>query len=160
MHYQKWMSSQKTIKLRGTTHPVVAVRGLRATVKAAKKVGALEGSGVTSGGAAGDLGKRLKEAGEYVAAIAKDKASWSEQIPPAIKVGGGRSAVTITCRVGPAYPNEIEGVRHPVFGNPDIPWVTNEHRPFFEPAATEGADGAAEIVARVIDDWAAQYGFE
>ena len=150
-------------KVKITGHGRVNVTGLRATVRAAKKAGALTGGTGTGGSAAGDLGKRLLAAGEYVAAIAKAKASWSTQIPPAIKVGGGRSGVNITCKAPPAYPNEVEGVRHPVFGgahNPKAPWVTNEHRPFFAPAADEGADGAAEIVAQVIGDWAAEHGFE
>jgi hypothetical protein len=145
-------------KVKVTGHGRVTVAGLRAAVRASKNVSVLAGSGSTSGGAAGDLGKRLKEAGVYVAGIAKGKASWSEQIPPKIRVGGGRSGVTVSCNAPPAYPNEIAGVRHPTFGHD--PWVTNEHRPFLGPAADEGADGAAEIVARVIDDWAAEYGFK
>jgi len=143
-------------KVKVTGHGRVNVTGLRGTVRAAKQVAALDGS-LAGGGAAGDLGRRLKEAGVYVAALAKEHASWSQQIPPAIKVGGGRSGVVITCRAGPAYPNEIAGVRHPTFGHD--PWVENEHRPFFAPAADAGAEGAAEIVARVVNDWAAEYGF-
>ena len=145
-------------KVRVAGHGRVTVTGLRAAVRASKNVSVLAGSTSTSGGAAGDLGARLKEAGVYVAGIAKAKASWSQQIPPKIRVGGGRSGVIVSCNAPPAYPNEIEGVRHPTFGHD--PWVTNEHRPFLAPAGDEGAQGAAEIVARVIDDWAAQYGFK
>jgi hypothetical protein len=145
-------------KVKVTGHGRVTVTGLRGTVKAVTKAAALEGGSGPSAGAATDLGKRLKEAGVYVAAIAAGMAGgWSESIPPAIRVGGGRSGVTITCRTGAAYPNEIDGVRHPTFDHD--PWVENEHRPFFAPAADAGADGAAEIVAQVIDDWAIEHGF-
>jgi hypothetical protein len=145
-------------KVKITGHGRVSVAGLKAAVKQAKQVSSLTSGDTSGGGAAGDLGKRLKEAGVYVAAIAAGMASWSEQIPSKIRVGGGRSGVNITCKAGPAYPNEVAGVRHPTFGHG--PWITNQHRPFFAPAADAGADGAAEIVAQVVDDWAAEYGFK
>ena len=72
-------------KVKVTGHGRVTVTGLRAAVRASKNVAALASGSSTSGGAAGDLGKRLKEAGVYVAGIAAGLASWSEQIPPAIK---------------------------------------------------------------------------
>ena len=129
-------------------------------MKAAKSVSALDGGYEGAAGAAGELGVRLLEAGVYIAGIVRANAAWSEKIPPSVKVGGGRSGVVVRAgsRAAPnAYPNEIEGVQHPVFGHP--PWVTNKHRPFMGPAAEEGAEGAAEIVARVIEDWARDYGF-
>ena len=61
-------------------------------------------------------------------------------------------------------PNEVAGVRHPVFGGrgtkrPHAPWVTNQHRPFLAPAADQSGDAAAEKFAQVIDDWAIKAGF-
>ncbi len=145
-------------KVQVSGHARVTVAGLRAASRAGRKVSGLDGGGGGSGGSAsGDLGRRLKEAGQYVADLAKGHASWSAQCPPAIKVRGGATGISIVCGAPPAYPNEIPGVRHPTFGHD--PWVTNQHRPFFAPAADEGADHAAEIVAGVIDDWAADYGF-
>lgn len=153
-----------TVKLRGSKRPVVRAHGLRKTVKAAKGVDALDGSGGT---AAADLGRRLLEAGEFIAVIARSNASWSDRIPGSVRVGGGRSGVVVRAgnRSAPhAYSWEIPGVQHPVFGGrdtkrPDAPWVPNGTRRFLLPAADEGAGGAAEIVARVISDWAREYGF-
>jgi hypothetical protein len=148
-----------------TGHGSVRITNLKATSRALRHASPLQGGGTGSGSAAGQLGVRLVEAGEYVAQIARGKAAeWSEQIPPAIKVGGGRTGVSLKCKVGPAYPNEVPGVRHPVFGGPgtsrpDAPWVNNENRPFFAPAADEGAEGAAEIVATVINAWATEFGY-
>jgi hypothetical protein len=157
----------KKVAVRG--HGQVTVTGLKATTRTVRKALAMTGPGGAAAGkeAVGDLGKRLKEAGEYVAGIARGKASWSSKVPASIKVGGGRSGVNITAggaRAPAAYPNEIPGVRHPVFGGkgtarPDAPWVTNENRPFLAPAGDEGADGAAAIVAQVVDDWAHEHGF-
>jgi hypothetical protein len=153
-----------TVKLRGRKRPVVRAHGLRKAVKAAKGVSALDGSG---GSASADLGLRLREAGELVADLARANASWSERIPGSVRVGGGRSGVVVRAgnRSAPhAYSWEIPGVQHPVFGGrdtkrPDAPWVPNGTRRFMLPAADEGADGAAEIVAQVISDWAREYGF-
>lgn len=150
------------VKLRGSKRPVVRAHGLRQVVKAAKSVSALSGGYEGSKGAAGELGVRLLEAGEYIAAIARTNASWSTRIPASVRVGGGMSGVVVRAgsKAAPnAYPFEVPGVRHPVFGRPDIPWEDNENRPFMVPAAEEGAVGAAEIVARVIEDWGADYGF-
>jgi hypothetical protein len=133
-HYQKWMSKQATITTR------VAVTGAMS--------------------AGGDLGA----AAGIVAEKAREMASgWSRQIPPAIRVQVRGNVAEISCQVGPAYPNEIEGVRHPVFGptpdNPDPDWVTNEHRPFLAPAADAGSDQAMARYAQKIDGWARKAGY-
>jgi hypothetical protein len=130
----------------------VTVAGLKATSRALKSAG--------SGAAAGDLGKRLKEAGDFVAAIARRKASFSSRIPGSIKVRGGRTGVSIVAGSAKApHAEAFElGKRHPLFGNRQH-WYPTAHIPFLEDAADEGADGAAVIVARVVDDWAREYGF-
>lgn len=124
------------------------------------------GPGGGGGGAADDLGRRLREAAEVIAAQARrNAAGWSKRIPPSIKVSGGADGVSIMSGAPPAYPNEVAGVRHPVFGGrgtarPEAPWVTNQHRPFLAPAADERIGEAAEKFAKVIDDWARDYGFK
>ena len=148
------------VKVPGHGH--VSVGGLKHTARSVRKAAGIEGPDGTATGkeAAKDLGLRLREAGEFVAAIARSNASWSAKVPGSVKVLGGTSGVYIRAggpRAPAGYPNEVAGVRHPVFGHD--PWVTNENRPFLAPAGDSGADGAAEIVARVIDDWAHEYGF-
>ena len=146
-------------RVKVTGHGRVSVGGLR------QVSGALRAGGL-SGTAGADLSRRLKEAGEFVAVIARANAGWSSLVPGSVKVRGGRSGVYIVAggpKAPAAYPNEVAGVKHPVFGGPGTsrpkaPWVTNEHRPFLAPAGDEGADGAAEIVARVCDDWAIENG--
>ena len=147
-------------------------RNLTALREHARRGGALHGGGggggVPDGGgggdASGDLGRRLREAAEVIAEQARVNAGWSARIPPSIKVSGGAGGVSIITGAPPAYPNEIPGVRHPVFGGrgtrrPHAPWVTNQHRPFLGPAADERIDEAAEKFAQVIDDWCKETGF-
>ena len=123
------------------------------------------GGDVGGGGAEGDLGRRLREAAEVIAEQARrNAAAWSARIPPSIKVGGGAGGVVISSDAPPAYPNEVAGVRHPVFGGPGTsrpkaPWRTNKYRPFLAPAADQRIDEAAEKFAQVIDDWAAEHGY-
>lgn len=141
--------------------------GLRAMARGGGGGGALQGPGGGGGGggdAEGDLGRRLREAAEIIAEQAKSNADWSARIPPSIKVSGGAGGVSIMTGAPPAYPNEIPGVRHPVFGGrgtkrPKAPWVTNQHRPFLAPAADQKIDAAAEAFAKVIDDWAKELGY-
>jgi hypothetical protein len=111
------------------------------------------------------MADRLLEAAKVIADQAKVNASgWSKRIPPSIRVSGSYPEVFIRSAAPPAYPNEIPGVRHPVFGGrgtrrPHAPWVTNQHRPFLAPAADQRADQAAEKFATIIDDWAIKAGF-
>jgi len=100
-----------------------------------------------------------------IAEQARTNAHWSARIPPSITVSGGGSGVSISTGAPPAYPNEVPGVRHPVFGGrgtsrPKAPWVTNQHRPFLAPAADERIEEAAEKFAKVLDDWAKKYGYK
>jgi hypothetical protein len=108
---------------------------------------------------------RLMEAARVIADQAKrNAAGWSARIPPSIRVSGGYPEITIRASAPPAYPNEVAGVRHPVFGGrgtkrPKAPWVENEHRPFLAPAADQRAGEAARKFAVIIDDWALKAGF-
>lgn len=111
------------------------------------------------------MADRLLEAARVIEFYAKvSAAGWSKRIPPSIRVSGSYPEVFIRSAAPPAYPNEIPGVRHPVFGGrgtkrPDAPWVTNQHRPFLVPAADSGANKALEKFAKIIDDWALKAGF-
>lgn len=88
-----------------------------------------------------------------------DAATWSRQVPPSIRVKASGNTATITSDVGPSYPNEVLGVRHPVFGNRRN-WVTNQYRPFLAPAADMKADAAAAEIAKYIDDVCHEDGFK
>lgn len=111
------------------------------------------------------MGWRMRQAGLLIAREAQRLAApWSRQIPPSIKVAARGDTVTISSHTGPAYPNEVIRVRHPVFGptlrNPRPGWVTNAHRPFLAPAAQAKADDVAAEIAKFIDDVARDNGFE
>jgi len=103
----------------------------------------------TTGALGGAGGGDLKAAAQIIADAAKALASWSVKIPPRIKVSVNGNTATISCDAGPAYPNEVAGVRHPTFGHE--PWVTNDHRPFLGPAADAGADPAMRRYAQKVD---------
>ena len=129
--------------------------------------GGLASGGGGGGGGAGDddLGRRLREAAEVIADKARENAGWSARIPGSISVSGGAGGVSIMTGSPPAYPNEVAGVRHPVFGGrgtsrPWAPWVENQYRPFLAPAADEAGDEALEKLAEVIDDWCHDRGYE
>ena len=125
----------------------------------------------TGGGAGGvsaatDLARRLREAAQIIADQARvNAAGWSVRVPPSIRVTGGGVTISISSNAPPAYPNEVEGVKHPVFGGrgtkrPKAPWVLNQYRPFLAPAADEKADAALEAFSKVIEDWAREHGFK
>lgn len=86
-------------------------------------------------------------------------AAWSVQIPGTLKLKATDSTATITSDRGPSYPNEVLGVRHPVYGNRHV-WVTNQYRPFLAPAAAAKADAATAEIAKTIDDFCHDLGFE
>jgi hypothetical protein len=103
---------------------------------------------------------RMLAAGQIVAAEARRLAEpWSETIPPSIKVSAGEKSCTIKSAVPAAYPNEVPRVRHPVWGNREV-WVTNQYRPFLAPAAEAKADECAAEIAKTIDDFCHDHGFE
>ncbi len=85
-------------------------------------------------------------------------APWSKRIPPSMRVSAGDTTALISSGVGPSYPNEVKGVRHPVFGNREV-WVLNQYRPFLAPAAEAKADEAAAEIAKTVDDIAHANGF-
>ena len=112
-----------------------------------------------------DAQERLRQAAQVILDQAKQNASgWSARIPPSLKLKVRGMAATISSNAPPAYPNEIPGVRHPVFGGrgtrrPKAPWVTNQHRPFLAPAGDEAADKALEKFALYVEDLAHKHGY-
>jgi hypothetical protein len=74
-----------------------------------------------------------------------------------MRVTAGESEALIVSQVGPSYPNEVKGVRHPTFGH--NPWVTNDYRPFLVPAAVSTLDAVAEAIGMSIDDVCIELGF-
>jgi hypothetical protein len=102
----------------------------------------------------GELGAAAEEIADGARALA---APWSQQIPPNISVVVTGNTAIISCDVGPAYPNEVPGVRHPTFGHD--PWRTNEHRPFLGPAADARAGAAMAKYAQKIDRLCREAGF-
>jgi hypothetical protein len=132
----------------------VQARGLRSVNRQ------LRASGM-SGSAGGALSRRLVEAGEVIAVIARaNAAQFSDRIPATVRVGGGRSGVVIRAGgpKGPAAYTAETAARHPLFGNRNY-WYQGPVHPFLKPAAEEGAEPAAVIVAETISDWARGFGF-
>lgn len=122
------------------------------------------------------MAKRLKEAGEIVAAAARSISSgFSTRIPGSIRVMGGVSSVRIVAG-GPKAPNALpfeRGKRHPLFGyrsgpnkgcvsryNSSKGWYVTPKRPFLEEAEAATITPAVEAFASVIDDWLAQTGWK
>ena len=104
------------------------------------------------------------QAANIIADMARALASgWSVRIPPEMRVTAGVAHALIVSQVGPSYPNEVRGVRHPVFGptikRPRPPWVTNQYRPFLVPATDAKADAAAEAIGLSVDDLCFELGF-
>jgi hypothetical protein len=124
-----------------------AVRKPRAPRSQVSRVALLS---ALQGGGGGD--QDLRAAAQVIADGAKALAgAWSKQIPPRIKVSVDGNTATISCDAPPAYPNELAGVRHPVFGRHTERWVTNAYRPFLSTAADARADAAMAKYAQKID---------
>ena len=118
------------------------------------------------------LAARLQQAGEVIAARARELSSWSERIPGSIRtISRGGDEVLIAAG-GPAAPYAITfeaphaaNWRHPVFARgPDrSKWVWRPQIPprrFLLPAANEEFGPAAKIVFQVVNDWAKMLGWE
>lgn len=98
----------------------------------------------------------LREAGEVVAADARNRASYSDKIPGSIKVAT-RGAVVKVRAGGDAAPNaaplENKGrgnPRHPLFGNRNY-WYTNTGTPaFLAPALDAKREVVAEMIATAV----------
>lgn len=118
------------------------------------------------------LRRNLKAVAEPIAADARSRASWSTRIPGAISVTTGISRgaqVVIRFRVSAAaapHARAYEGLssrggvgffRHPVYGTDR--WVSQQTKPFIEPALRAGRDDALRALDEAIQSAARDTGF-
>lgn len=107
----------------------------------------------------------VKRAAEPMVAAARANASWSTRIPGAIKISTLKRGVEIrVSRKRAPHARPYEGIaggstfRHPVYGNRDR-WVTQQTRPFLEPAVRQHMPKVrAELIA-MLDDAATRHGY-
>jgi len=115
----------------------------------------------------GALGERdLRAAAEVIAKGARDITrgySKTGRLPDSIRVEVDGDVARVSSDAPSAYPNEINGVRHPVFARGedrrDWTWVRNQHRPFLSRAADERAGDAMAQYAKGIDRMLREAGF-
>ena len=115
-----------------------------------------------------DLMRALRAFGEVIRKGAARRAGeWSERIPGSGRVESirdGEVMVIFGSQAAPhAYPYEVKGVRHPVFGTGPREtwhWVVNDWRPFLAPAAQEDSDPALWEIAKLIDKYGKELGYE
>jgi hypothetical protein len=100
---------------------------------------------------AAELRAELPRIGELLKSRSEANASWSDRIPGAhyLKVGLGSTTGGVTVGVDQTlapHARPYEGLssggsrgffRHPVYGDPDISWVSQDTRPFIAPAVEE-----------------------
>jgi hypothetical protein len=116
------------------------------------------------------LADKLREAAQPVADFARaSSARWSRRVPASVRLQGGASRITIAAggsRAPQAY--TMEGresgapIAHPVYGHgprEKWTWVKQPPRPFLREAIDATEDQVVEIIAGVVDDWAAELGY-
>lgn len=102
-----------------------------------------------------DLGAAADLVAREAARIAT--ANGMPETAASISVEVSGTSVIVYSDAPAAYPNEVPGIRHPVYGHP--PWVTNQYRPFLKPAADAKASEAMERYAQKLDGWLRKAGF-
>jgi hypothetical protein len=117
------------------------------------------------------LRPKLREAGEVVAADARQRASWSSRIPGTIRVRTSfrenREGVQVVAggSVAPharAYENVANRgttFRHPFFGNRSV-WFEQKERPYLFPAALASEAESTALVRTALDTVAVSLGFD
>lgn len=106
--------------------------------------------------AGSDLGAAAKVIAEEASRLARGHGL--VETADAINVDSDETSATVWVETGAAYPNEVEGVRHPVFGHG--PWVTNKHRPFLGPACDSKAGDALERYSQHLKGLIKEAGFK
>lgn len=108
-----------------------------------------------------DLGQAADVIAQEARRIARGNGMPETAASIGVQVDGHRAIVYSDSPA--AYPNEIPGVRHPVFGptlkNPRPAWVANEYRPFLGPAADAKASAAMDRYAKKLDRMLKKAGF-
>lgn len=129
--------------------------------RAARRSRAPRVTGTYAGTTASVGGGELVQAAQEIASGARDNAaSWAKTGATVASIRVEQvddNTVNIVADSGAAYPNEVQGVRHPTFGHD--PWRTNQYRPFLAPAAADRADEAAQKWAERATTLARQAGF-
>ena len=116
------------------------------------------------------LADRLRQAAQPVADFARaSSARWSRRVPASVRLQGGASRITIAAGGARApQAKTMEGnpdgspCSHPVFARgPREGWTWRDQvpRPFLREAIDATEDQVVEIIAGVVDDWAAELGF-
>lgn len=116
------------------------------------------------------LNREYKGAADPVARAAASNASWSTQIPGAIKVRASRSRVfpgadivVSGTRHGRLYEGLTKGgrgrFRHKTFGRGGTGWVSQRTRPFIRPAVRSGIEGFAKATDNAVIAVAKEHGF-
>lgn len=113
-----------------------------------------------------DLPDRLRRAAKLIADQAKvNAAGFSRRIPAATRISGatrpGDDYVEIVTN-GDEAPNASpfeDAEWHPLWGNKRHEYQ-QPHRPYMEDAVNQKSDAAVNEIANVIDDWAADLGFD
>lgn len=103
-----------------------------------------------------DLGQAAQVVAGEAARIARGNGMPETAASISVEVRG--DVATVYSDAPAAYPNEVEGVKHPTYGH--RPWVLNQHRPFLGPAADAKASAAMERFARKYDRLLAKAGFK
>jgi hypothetical protein len=113
-------------------------------------------------------GGELKDAAEVIADGARKIAggySKTGRLPGSIKVEVVSDELARVSSDAPsAYPNEVRGVRHPVYARGEDrrkwTWVTNQWRPFISKAADEQAGEAMAVYSKRLNRMLREAGFE
>jgi hypothetical protein len=116
-----------------------------------------------------DLMARMRQGAEVIADGARRRSAWSQRIPGSVHTVSASADEVLIVAGGAAAPHaitfEAPGAafwKHPVFGagpRSTWHWVKQDPRRFLLPAAEEDGDLAVSVVAKVVDDWAAEAGF-
>lgn len=102
-----------------------------------------------------DLGQAAKVIADEARRIAAGNGM--PETADSISVTSDGKTATVYSDAPAAYPNEVKGVRHPVYGHG--PWVENEYRPFLAPAADAKASDAMRRYEKHLDDMIKKAGF-
>lgn len=107
----------------------------------------------------------LERAAQPILAQAKANASWSSRIPGAIRLSTLKRGVEIRVSAKKApHARPLEGIRgnrafrHPVMGDRSV-WVSQETRPFLQPAARAHGRQVTEKVVQMIDQVSRHHGY-
>lgn len=116
------------------------------------------------------MADRLTEAAEVIADGARRRSAWSTRIPASVhtvSAGGDTILIVAGGEMAPhAITFEAPGApywKHPVWGHGPREtwhWAKQDPRRFLLPAALEDGDRMLRVLAKEVDDWAHELGFD